>query len=272
MAYRALRLRALCDGDAVPGGAAVWRGSGSSWSRTAGEDAALRGRIEAAPPRDDTGVLHFNNGREEKGGCSIYVPEYYDPDVSYPLVFALHGGSGHGRAFLWTWLREARTRGFILTSPTARIDTWSIMQPEVDGENIESILGAVRERWNVDGSRLLMTGMSDGGTFTYLSGLRAASPFTHLAPIAASFHVMMLEMGGRMNIAGRPIYLTHGVQDWMFDVEVARIAHEVLRERGADIVYREIADLSHTYPRDENPRILDWFLEGRAPQPSAGSG
>jgi len=29
------------------------------------------------------------------------------------------------------------------------------------------------------------------------------------------------------------------------------------------VVYREIADLSHTYPRDENGRILDWFLEHR---------
>jgi len=26
------------------------------------------------------------------------------------------------------------------------------------------------------------------------------------------------------------------------------------------VVYREIADLSHTYPRDENGAILDWFL------------
>ncbi len=26
------------------------------------------------------------------------------------------------------------------------------------------------------------------------------------------------------------------------------------------VVYREIADLSHTYPRDKNAAILDWFL------------
>ena len=226
------------------------------------EDEALLLRLGTAEPRDETGVLHFNNDREEKGGCSIYVPEYYESGKSYPVVFALHGGSGHGRAFLWTWLREARTRGFILVSPTARIDTWAIMQPEVDTENIESILGAVRERWNIDTSRMLMTGMSDGGTFTYMSGLSASSPFTHLAPIAASFHLMMLQVIGPANIRGRPIYLTHGAQDWMFDVEVARVAKQILEEQGADLIYREIADLSHTYPRDENPQILEWFLGG----------
>jgi len=26
------------------------------------------------------------------------------------------------------------------------------------------------------------------------------------------------------------------------------------------VKHREIEDLSHTYPRDENPRIMDWFL------------
>jgi phospholipase/carboxylesterase len=93
-----------------------------------------------------------------------------------------------------------------------------------------------------------------------MSGLKAASPFTHLAPISAIFHVMMLEILGSANIDGRPIYLTHGAQDWMFDIDVARVAHQVLEERGADIVYREIAYLSHAYPRDENPKILNWFL------------
>jgi phospholipase/carboxylesterase len=34
-----------------------------------------------------------------------------------------------------------------------------------------------------------------------------------------------------------------------------------LKGAGADVVYREIPDLSHTYPRDENARIIDWFLK-----------
>ena len=37
-------------------------------------------RLQSASPREDTGVLHFNNEREEKGGCSIYIPEDYNPD------------------------------------------------------------------------------------------------------------------------------------------------------------------------------------------------
>ncbi len=208
-----------------------------------------------------TGVLHVENERGSKGGYSVYVPEYYDPAERYPVIMALHGGAGHGRGFLWTWLKEARSRGLILISPTARGDTWALMGPDIDSENIEAILDTVRARWSTDETRLLLTGMSDGGTFSYVSGLRAASPFTHLAPISASFHPMMLELIDTPKIAGRPIYLTHGTHDWMFDVEVAHLANQVLSGMGADITFREIPDLAHTYPRDENPRILEWFLE-----------
>ena len=60
--------------------------------------------------------------------------------------------------------------------------------------------------------------------------------------------------------AGGPIYLVHGALDWMFPVQTARMSRDALEMAGARVVYREIEDLSHTYPRDENPRILDWLL------------
>jgi phospholipase/carboxylesterase len=43
-------------------------------------------------------------------------------------------------------------------------------------------------------------------------------------------------------------------------VQTTRLARDVLTTAGAQLVYREIEDLSHTYPRDENPQILDWLL------------
>ena len=45
----------------------------------------------------------------------------------------------------------------------------------------------------------------------------------------------------------------------MFPVQTAHLAREALTSAGAKLVYREIEDLSHTYPRDENPKILDWL-------------
>jgi len=224
------------------------------------DEVLLEKLANADAGRENVGVIHANNEKGRRGGFSVYVPEYYDDATAYPLIMALHGGSGHGRDFLWTWLREARSRGAILITPTSLESTWSLMAPEKDSARLEKLLTFAKGQWNIDTKFLLMTGMSDGGTFTYVSGLEDASPFTHLAPISASFHPLMLEMMDPTRCRDLPIYLTHGALDWMFPVQVARDAEQALRRAGANVCYREIKDLSHTYPNDENGHILDWFL------------
>ncbi len=227
-------------------------------------DPALRDDAEAlarfaAPARDGTGVMHFDNEPGSRGGYSLYVPEFYAPDRAWPLVMALHGGSGNGRNFLWSWLRDARSQGAILIAPTATGPTWALMGDDTDTPNFVRILDTVRSRWNIDASRMLLTGMSDGGTFCYVSGLEGTSPFTHLAPVSATFHPLMAEMASPDRLRGLPLYLVHGALDWMFPVQVARQTHHMLAASGAAIVYREVDDLSHTYPDEVNAPMLAWL-------------
>jgi phospholipase/carboxylesterase len=136
------------------------------------------------------------------------------------------------------------------------------MGDDTDSPNLARILDAVRGRWNVDPAKLLLTGMSDGGTFCYVTGLESASPFTHLAPVAATFHPLMAETADPDRLRGLPIHIVHGRLDWMFPVQVARQTREMLSAAGADVTYRELDDLSHTYPREMNAVILSW-LRGR---------
>jgi len=224
-----------------------------------GDDLVLQRRL-AAPAHPDAGLFHSGNGTDERGGFSVYVPCWYDPSRPAPVIFALHGGSGHGRLFLWNWFAEARSRGMIIVAPTAVGSTWSLMEPDIDCANLVEILTRVRDRWAIDPAHMLLTGMSDGGTFTLLGGLAPDSPFTHLAPVAASFHPMLLAMTEPERLTGLPIHLTHGAQDWMFPVSGARTAYRVLAAAGAAITYREIADLSHAYPREGQREVLDWFM------------
>lgn len=224
------------------------------------DDEELLARL-AAPARDGTGVIHDRNEPGSRGGFSMYVPEYYAPDRAWPLVMALHGGSGNGRNFLWSWLRDARSFGAILVAPTATGNTWALMGEDNDTPNLLQILQTVQGRWHVDRRRLLLTGMSDGGTFCYVSGLERTSPFTHLAPVAATFHPLMAEMADADRLRGLPIFQVHGRLDWMFPVQVARQTHSLLSAAGADVTYREIDDLSHTYPREINAQILRWLNE-----------
>jgi phospholipase/carboxylesterase len=229
------------------------------------EDDELIERLRAGALRDGeprVGVLHAHNDRQERGGFSLYAPEAWDGDMPLPLVVALHGGSGHGRDFLWSWLRDARSRNVLLAAPTSRDRTWSIMGGEdVDVDALHSMVESVAARYPVDRARVLLTGMSDGATYALVCGLRDETPFTHLAPASGTLHPYLLAHGGLERARGRPIYLIHGALDWMFPVQTARMAADVLRSCGARLVYREIEDLSHTYPRDENPKILDWLVD-----------
>jgi phospholipase/carboxylesterase len=133
------------------------------------------------------------------------------------------------------------------------------MGEDSDTPNIVRILDLVRARYSIDPKLMLLTGLSDGGTFCYVSGLERSSPFTHLAPIAATFHPLMAELADAQRLRGLPIYITHGARDWMFPVEVARHASGLLTRAGANVTYREIDDLSHTYPREINPQLLRWL-------------
>jgi phospholipase/carboxylesterase len=216
------------------------------------------GAMREASPR--VGVLHADNEREERGGCSLYVPESWDGRTPLPLVVALHGGHGHGRDFLWTWLRDARSRGVLVLAPTSLDRTWSLMGEDIDGQPLLDIVEHVAGRYPVDRTRVLVTGMSDGATYALRCGAREGTPFTHLAVLCGVVHPAVLLDGGLERLRDRPVYQVHGALDWMFPIATAHLGRDLLQEAGARLVYRELDDLSHTYPREENPRILDWLL------------
>ncbi|MBW2271202.1 MAG: phospholipase [Deltaproteobacteria bacterium] len=218
---------------------------------------ADEGQGDAGLP-DRVGILSAGNALESRGGFSLYVPESYDTSEARPLVVALHGAWGHGADFLWSWLREARSRRLILLAPTSRGSTWSFNGPDVDASALASMLSYVRKNWRVDPERILLTGLSDGATYTLLHGLREGAPYTVLAPISGVLHPANLANGNVERARGRRIYLVHGALDWLFPVQSARDAAEILGSAGAELNYREVADLSHTYPREENASILDW--------------
>jgi phospholipase/carboxylesterase len=205
------------------------------------------------------GLFNASNAPEQRGGFSLFVPESYTPDRDWPLIVALHGGTGHGGDFIWSWLREARSRDHLLLAPTSRGSTWSFNGPDVDADALGSMLAYVGEHWRVDAARMLLTGLSDGGTYTLLHGLAENAPFSHLAPLSGVMHPMNLVNGNLERAARKPIYLVHGERDWMFPVDIAREAKRALSEAGAELVYREIADLSHAYAREENVKILEWM-------------
>jgi len=223
------------------------------------DDKSLLASFLEERPGQRVGILNAANDREARGGFSLYVPEYLDTSTPTPLVIALHGGTGHGSDFMWAWLREARSRGFLLMAPTSQDDTWSLMGADNDLPVLLHTIEFIAENFAVDREHILLTGMSDGGTYTLLAGLREESPFTHLAPFSGVLHPE-ISMNGNIRFAkDRNIYLVHGTHDWMFPIETAYMAQQELEAAGANLTFRPIEGLSHTYARTENDALLKWF-------------
>src|SRR5262249_34262291 len=106
-AYRAVRNYAKAAESLYPLSAFLKPVSQFFLEPSARDDAGMIEHLAHVAGRDKVGVMHVGGPAGTRGAFSLYVPEYYEADIACPLVVALHGGSGNGGAFLWSWLREA---------------------------------------------------------------------------------------------------------------------------------------------------------------------
>ena len=128
-----------------------------------------------------------------------------------------------------------------------------------------AVVDVVEERYAVDPARVFLTGLSDGGTFTYLTALPNAERFTGIAPVAADFHAMMDPMLRRKMGQNLPILIVHGARDPIFPVRSIRSAYELMSHLEYEVSYEELPDWGHAYPYSIHERlVLPWF-ESLAP-------
>ena len=222
-------------------------------------DTVLIRELATENREEERGIRHHNNQPDERGGFSFYIPENKSQKTPLPLVVALHGGSGHGADFLWNWLKEARSRGFLLLCPTSSEQTWSL---ENVREDLFKILGAIdtlSQISSINSEKILITGMSDGATFSMLAGLRKSTPFTHIAPFSGIIPASLAKMSDDTFATDRPVFLVHGTEDRIFPVETAILSKSELETAEVEVVLKTPKGLGHTYARNEHDSLLNWF-------------
>ena len=212
------------------------------------------------------GMIHHQR-TDAHTDYSLYVPEYYTPDKDWPLIVCLHGGYGRGDDYIWTWLRPAKSKGYVLLSPKSTDVTWSVLRPPVDIKSIRAMFDEVCETYAIDRSRVYLSGLSDGGIYTYLLGLDQAELFAGIAPIAGELSPATDTMLRQKQGIDVPIHVIHGVHDFIFPVQSVRSSNELLEHIGYKVKYTELPDWSHalTYSINET-LVLPWFesLEPKA--------
>lgn len=198
--------------------------------------------------------------KDDHGEYTLFVPDDYSSSRQWPLIVCLHGGYGEGFEYIWTWLRPGRSHGYILLAPKSLGVTWEMTMQSADTRSVMAMMREVAQQYEIDPARVYLTGLSDGGIFTYIMGLEQHQLFAGLAPVAGALHLgadPMLREGRGKEL---PIFVIHGVHDFIFPVTFTRQTCKLLKDLGYQIRYDELPDWGHAFPYSINERlVLPWF-------------
>jgi poly(3-hydroxybutyrate) depolymerase len=144
------------------------------------EDAFARLKAGRTYSKDvPTGIVRASRTADGRGFFySIEVPAGYDPSRSYQVRFQLHGGV--------TGREDNGTRGsggigelagdeqiYILPSSWVDAPWWGGSQLK----NFRGILDTVKRSYNIDENRVVVSGVSDGGTAAFYIAMRDITPY-----------------------------------------------------------------------------------------------
>ena len=193
-----------------------------------------------------------------------YLPKDLDPGKTYPLVLFLHGAGERGDdaalAAKWGFMQHARESGkeypFICISPQCPKDKyWGCYT-----ESLLAFLDDICEKLPVDRSRVYLTGLSMGGTGTFMLAMAAPERFAAIAPVCGSGIVWYGEA-----LKDVPTYMFHGDCDEVVPLHESVTMLKAIHSRGGNAQLKICYGVGHdawrtAYAGDE---LVQWLLSHR---------
>ncbi len=218
---------------------------------------------------------------------AVVAPDSYDPAISYPVEFMLHGGVsrpewGPGGDWWRSGLDNLQQQDRIFVVPASWREAFWWHDNQAD--NLPAILREVKRRYNIDDNRVTMTGISDGGTGAYFFAFKQPGEWAAFLPYIGHPGVLRNPSGGvnyRLyfeNLTAKPLYIVNGEVDRLYPAASLQSFVEVLEEAGVEHVFRVIEDGGHNTawlpgetpaierfkaenPRDPFPERLQWVAD-----------
>lgn len=129
------------------------------------------------------------------GSYLLKVPTGYTGRAAVPLVIDLHGNEGRSdvQAGMSGFRAKADERGFLVAWPQTPNFSWnaynccgdSFSRGSDDVAFIRAVVADIRAKAQVDGSRIYITGLSNGGLMTHRLACEAADLFAAAAAVSA---------------------------------------------------------------------------------------
>jgi predicted esterase len=251
------------------------RGFDEAWARL------KRGRAYAAAR---TGTITYQFASVDGGSFDtvIDVPDSYDPSRRWPVRVQLHGGVSRPPGRQPTVRRLESATPEIRVYPQAWADAQWWHANQVD--NIHRVLARLKREYNVDESRIYLTGFSDGGTGAWFFGMRAPTAFSAILPLHGSLEVLAHpDTGGdgQMylgNLVNRPVFATNGGLDPLYPAAAMERMMSRLDRAGVNLLFMPLPEAGHDlrwwpamreriemfvaqHPRRPHPAKLSWETE-----------
>jgi len=183
---------------------------------------------------------------------TLDVPQRYDPAHEYQVRIQLHGGVARIESNVPPCSTPAaRLAGAeqIYVLPYAWRDApwWSRRQIA----SLRAILDSVKRTYNVDENRVVVAGVSDGGTGAYYIAMRDTTPYASFLPLNGYIRVLENETAqsdGDLypnNLVNKPLFVVNGGRDPMYPTSVIDPVVAQLKSGGVDIDYRPQASAGH---------------------------
>ncbi len=253
------------------------------------DDAYARLKAGRTYPADAArGVVKLS--RISAGGEFFYdlnVPATYTPAKKYQVRFQLHGGTG-GRndnkprpnASIETIGSGGAEQIYVTPYAWRDAEWWSDLQLE----NLRGILDKVKRLYNVDENRVVLSGVSDGGTGTYYIAMRDTTQWASFLPLNGFVAVLMnVDVDPNEmflnNYRNKPFYVINGGEDQLYPTRIVEPYLEHLINGDVSIEYHPQPDAGHNvrwwpqmkdsyeafvrkHPRDPHPARLTWDATG----------
>ena len=220
---------------------------------------------------------------KRKHGAVAYwlvVPASYDPAKKYQVRFQLHGGAMREDSSLrgdGTVRLAGAEQIYIMPAAWNLAPWWS----DVQVGSLRAILEDVKREYNVDENRVVVSGVSDGGTGAFYLAMRDTTPYAAFLPLNGYVLVLRnpdLEIRGSLflnNLRNKPLYIVNGGKDPLYPIAAVEPSVGFLNEAGVPIAYRPRPDAGHdtswwpdlkddfetfvrTHPRVPLPDKLTW--------------
>lgn len=217
----------------------------------------------------------------------LVIPEGYDSNRQYPLLFMFHGRGSNGEQFrLYNGVEEAAGSDAILVYPDALPNAiqmgqtgWDLTANGIDVKLVDKLLEDFTTNLCIDEERIFATGHSHGGFFSNTLGCVRGETFRAIAPVAGG--------GPGMGCEGQvAAWLAHHPDDDVVPIILGQVARDHWLEtnscgeetapvdpepcveyqgcdEGYGVVWCEHMDDSmfgpHSWPAFAGPAIWDFF-------------